>query len=617
MAHWGVSSSAGDEFEYVCAQMRVLVEAEEDQRRRHALAVAEVKEAAGVAAAVFRGLAAGPGAFEVPVVSGPITSVDSVQALAAGVLAAGLLGQAAADKADGLAVGDGDLLPTAGAVRELYGLYGDDPVFFQGLMGEQDSTADFLEFLDRCSRSHDTGLRALAAAMAASAKDALPKWTKDLPAAEQEQVGRDLINAVNHRRGGQGVFASYLLTGGPPERVVFGSLMALEGLARRVPPPVWESWERQEALATLGVAEPGDELWLAGAVFTQVAAHPKLALNYLAPADHDLAMDRAALWFDQDRGPEEVACEMADRGTGLYTAVLSAVSYGSQMDYGSAQQRAARLMGDITTLLGNETDGYPSAALGHQATTALTLAYTPYLDGIGLSLNDTAWDSQNGQLLDYSVSGFDAKTGLDKLAMPAFSKAELVSVIEGLSASQEDRDVWDGVLAGHMRTTGHLAENLTTDQREISFRFAGENVSAVWGKVDHTELDAREKTDKQIADGIDSIAKLVKLPAKVPTPLSIAFKVGVNQGAGWLTDQFMLADEVREAIYSDYPARSELLAAEYMHGARQAGIGPQTGTAKAFYEQVMPTTHGVSVMEDATRDFQDKMIASRDREEGS
>ncbi len=54
-----------------------------------------------------------------------------------------------------------------------------------------------------------------------------------------------------------------------------------------------------------------------------------------------------------------------------------------------------------------------------------------------------------------------------------------------------------------------------------------------------------------------------------------------------------------------------------MHGARQAGVGPQTGTAKAFYEQVMPTTHGVSVMEDATRDFQDKMIASRDREEGS
>ncbi len=272
----GTSTSEQDELSRVCAQMTALIEAEEDHRRKHSEAVQRVNKAADTSTAAIQPLTIGPSAFEIPLISAPITSIHSAHALAVGVLCAGIIGQAVAERPSEAPVGRDTLNACAAQLEELSLKPGKDPAFYQGMLGERTQTADFLEFLDHASRSQDTQLRDVAAALASGARAAFPTWTATLPVQEQERIGRDLIKAVNRNQAGHEAFAAYLLTGGPPERVVFGSLTAVRALVRNAQGET-DPYARNAALRLLADCDAGDPGSLAEAVSAQAATHPRLA----------------------------------------------------------------------------------------------------------------------------------------------------------------------------------------------------------------------------------------------------------------------------------------------------------------------------------------------------
>ncbi len=614
---WAWSSDPSEELRTVYAQMQVLVEAEEYARHRHRCAVEEVSEAAQVASFAFSALAQGPAAYDVPAVAG-VTSTAGMQALAAGVVAAGLMGKLTQADPDTWTFGGGQLSDAATQIQQLYATYGRDPVFYQGLMGEGEQAAAFLTFLDRASVSQNDQIRALALGLVTGARVNFALWTAPLQVSEQTRVGAGLVEAVDPTRPGQEVFAAYLLGGRPPVQVVAGASEALDKLARTEKGtirPVGELGPRWAALGLLDAHDQDERLWLTGAVFTQVALHPQLAFNYLAPDDPTLAAQRTTLWFDRGAGPGMLSNPLADGGTGLYSAVLAAVAYGSQMDYGPEQACSARLMGTITHLLTDDDHGYTSADLGPHARAALITAYSPYLDGIGRQLRGLEnLHPDNGLLKKYGRGGFETYV-IGEQAMPVFDHDELVQVIEGLSQQETDRDVWAGVFAEHMRETGSLSAGLKQEQQEGLLDHAGSNVSAIWGKIDHSQLAAQEKSDAEIAAGMQAIATVSAGLVPAAPPVGIALSVVSSAGAEKLADHFALADEVKEMFYSDYSSRSEMLAVQFMRGAQSAGVGLPVGGPDFYYENLFPTPESIPVIANLARDFQAEMITERDEEE--
>ncbi len=578
-ADWRVTSDIDD----LRARLHAVAEREQEAHHVWSGVRRRVDDAAEVAAAGFGPLAAGPAGFGVSMADGAEAvgmlgaQLGQVRAVGSGILAAGLMCQLANGE-----LSQAEQRAAVADLEELLSEFGENPVFFAGLMGDEAGVSAFYAFLDKAAQP-DSAWAGVAAGFAGAARTALPKWTGPLDPTERREVGARLITAAGAEfPGSRGVFMGYLLSGGIDGQVAYGAAVAMdEQVAARHFGGVWDSTSPLAMeLVGLHARDPLAAYSVTHAVFDSLSTDPKMSLEFLAPAqDRELGTERVERWTHGGLHPQDLTNMFSvDGGHSLFHTMHAATAYGSASGDLEEGKRAAWLMLDVTHALNRGDGGLDfKSQLSDLGAVELVGAYAPYMDGIGEAITGRSnlEIGADGLAEKYYRGGFDNEgLGLSPEPMPGFRRDEILQVVKGTGLDSRGAQAWQYVTLEHMRCAGEVAAVLDNPaNRQRALTTAVGNVARIQGEIDEAVLEEAAGLDtrnsKALTGTVGVGAGFVSGGPVVGSVVGMA----ASEGADWMAAKLFHAEaDALAKIKASYDEDAEAMIHAFYLGVEERGF---------------------------------------------
>ncbi|PFG41637.1 hypothetical protein ATJ88_0279 [Isoptericola jiangsuensis] len=335
--------------------------------------------------------------------------------------------------------------------------------------------------------------------------------------------------------------------------------------AARLPAAVWAG--AADALVARGTAAGPDDVDAADlapvvvAVATGLSAHPRAALDHVAPSDPDALLDRSRFWFG--RTPPD---GWPDGGVAVTGLLAAAVAVGARPGADvPTQERAARAVSAATTeLVGDRgllTVGRRNGPVDPVARAAVVELYRPYVASFGenVELADEEASATPGTLLprvwvDEAGDG-TIGPGVDlpwPVVQPGLDAFALRDVVTATSEGSADADRWLHLLDGYVADSAEVAtgSGLDGEDRKTVVTNALDDVSFVAGSIQSPVIGAAEAVDGRrgtVAAATSVGLGVATAPAAAPVSLAATILGAILPG--------LVPDTVS-------PAREEVLRTE-------------------------------------------------------